>query len=372
MGKRLQFIAGIFKKAGTLNDKRLGYIDIAKMIAIFAVMFEHSQYYVPGVQQDKAFLIFRIWVFGFFFQTFFFSAGIVDKQVGKDSWKTFLSKLVSGIFVPYIAWCFIWGTHFDASFLKGIFWGTQTSIAGAGTDGLLWFFPVLIVARILYKACCTIMIRVLHKRSVFFLLASAIVLGAVGWSLADGGENRIWFGGDIAMVAAALMLVGQVLVGVVECLREGKWTVKLAALVICLIISVVSCYTNMPYYIDEAGIFGYKEVVIMAQGYFGWNGMLFMISSVSTCMVILIVAMYLEKILPSMARWGQYSMGFMLMHGKLFPLAVTILTGLIGINTQISPFLFALISTFIVTVLCMPIIVAVNKFLPQLLGKAKT
>lgn len=370
MDKKEQVIAEAHENVMRLSKNRISYIDIAKMIAIFAVMFDHSQYYVPQIQISCDFNIFRIWLFSFFLQIFFFVVGVVDKEITTKkvvSWKRYLYKLFVSVLVPYILWSFILTTKYGTSFLGGVLWGTQTSLAEAGVDSILWFFPVFFTAKLLYRIVIRSMYRLRNEKSNLFILAVTIILALCGFTLAGNGQNRVIWGLDIAMIGASLSMLGQLSVPVVEWIRCRAWYTKLLLLLVLLPISVVVSYLNMPFGVSNDGSIVYYSTVWMAHSLFGKSILLFLLSSVVSCIMIMLVAMLLENC-NFIAKMGRHTLGFMMLHGKMYPIVASILASISGIATM-NGCILALIATCMVSVLCLPVIAFIAKFTPSLEGK---
>lgn len=355
-----------------LNEGRKHDIDIAKMIAIFAVMLDHSQYYVGPVYASQYFMVFRILLFGFYLQIFFVTVGLVDREdylTGTQSWKQFLQKLFTSLLVPYLVWSLILGTRTDIGFIKGLLWGTQTSLSTAGTDSILWFLPVLFFSRIIYRAVMKLMFRFVHKQSVPFLLAAALILAASGSFLADGGKNTVIWGLDIALVCASLILIGRLLTPTLEWLRRQKWQKKLLLLAGLGVLTIITSFLNMPFDVNDTGLVIYRFSVWMAHSCFGANWFLFLVNSAISCLAVLTASMLLEKC-TFLAYWGQYTLGFMLIHIKMYPLVANVLLLIPGFSS-ISSIPMAVIVTAAVTVSCIPVIAFIDHFIPELLGKKR-
>lgn len=350
----------------TLSKGRVGYVDIAKFLAILAVIYDHAQYYYPGLQHSNSYILLRVFVFSFYLQAFFFVTGIVDRENHgePESWGKFLQKQFFSILIPYVAWAAILSASWNGSFVKGLLWGTQTSLS-AGTDSILWFLPVLFWARIIYRGCMQAMYRVLGKESPVVLIAGALILGFAGWMLSGNGSNKVIWGLDIALMSAALMLLGRCLKPAMERLRSAALKWKLLTALVSLVLAVALAYANVPMTQDAAGILVFRKAVWMAHGYFGLHWLLFLASSTVSCVFVLTVAMLLEGS-ELLIRLGQNTLGFMLVHGRLYPLAVALIRPLLGgLPAVCSGVLLAGVNG----ILCIPVVWFINRFAPALLGK---
>lgn len=348
------------------SSDRVRYVDISKLIAILAIVFDHSQYYFPAIQYSASFNVIRVWLFSFFLQIFFVTAGIVDREDylhNPLTWRACIKKWFTAILIPYFLWACILGTNLNVNFLKGILWGTQTSLSAIGVDSILWFFPVLFWTRLIYRLVMRTVFWIRGKKSVWLRLTACAMLTVLGSFLSDNGSNTIIWGLDIACVSAVLMLLGGLAVPSIEWLRHQKTNVKALILLVMLILSVVLAYVNMPIYVNDQGMVVYRASVWMAHGYFGVNIILFLASSIVSCAVILLLSMFLENC-EKLAQLGQYTMGFMMTHGIGFRITSAILD-----FQNIPRILLAAIATIVTVLICVPMVLFIKHFVPVLMGK---
>ena len=143
---------------------RIEWVDFAKGIAMFTVIFGHAAIY----NHEKFFIASLIAVYEFHMPFFFIIAGYLlnfDKWSGAENFKNFSAKLFKRLFLPYylaeILWYPIWflaghvmghtayirnETLSPFNALLGIFIGNGNLLALVP----LWFLPALFFAELIY------------------------------------------------------------------------------------------------------------------------------------------------------------------------------------------------------------------------------
>lgn len=347
------------------TSQRIGYVDIAKLIAILAVIYDHSQYYVTGFQHSNSFVLSRGFVFSFYLQIFFLAVGLIHRgeRAQNESWVTFLKKQFFSIVIPYVSWAAILSGSWNGSFVKGVLWGTQTSLS-AGTDSILWFLPALFWAKVIDRLTMQLIHRFIHNESPVVLAAFGLILGGCGALLAADGSNAMIWGIDIALMGAALIFLGRLLKPLLERIRQMPLKGKLSVAAIALVASLILAYANLSYAENAQGIYYLTKAVWMAHGYFGVHWILFLISSAVSGVFIMTVAMLLEPV-EILSRLGRNTLGYMLVHGRLYPLAAWVVTPMLGFFPAI---VVAVLVSVVNLALCVPTVAFVARFAPALLG----
>ena len=340
--------------------KRISFIDIAKLIAITGVIFDHSQYYV-GVSQS--FMVLRIWIFTFFLSTFFFVPGIVSKERpltrAKDWWR-FISDTFRSIMVPYYIWGFILSGTPGLGLARSLIIGTQSSLQ-LYTDSILWFMPVLFTSKVFYQCAIQLTNGLLRRFAILGKTILSFLFLAAGVTLGKVFQNSIPLGADIGLVGCSLMLMGSVLKGVLMWLHNEDALIKSIVLVILLAASVMTGYLNTPYTITEDGQVVYTASVWMARGMYGRNGILFMLSST------LALSMLLER-LRFLSLFGQHTMGIMCIHNKLLYYSAAVCSTIPLLNGR-TDIVCQLLLTLITLLLCVPGCFLIAHFAPWLEGR---
>lgn len=188
--------------------KRLEYADIAKAIAIFLVVLGHTNW----VFQDRGWLYIDV-CYAFHMPLFFALSGLFLKTKESYSWagwKRFLVKNLMALMLPYFIWGLI-GMQFTYANVAKLAWGSWLLEREIGTITVLWYLPVLFMARIYCEAVFHLANRIRVSARLAALVAVPVFF-AVGMllphhnSLTDGIGNFMGF--DIAFVAAAFVLSG--------------------------------------------------------------------------------------------------------------------------------------------------------------------
>lgn len=135
--------------------KRINYLDYAKGIAIFGVVFGH----VYGFKN-----IISIWFFSFHVPMFFIVSGILTTNK-KNKFKNILIKNIKTILIPYF--CFSIPFIFINISGRGIV-GFKESILKILTGyglGALWFLPTLFISLSIFK----FLLLKIDKRMLYFI-----------------------------------------------------------------------------------------------------------------------------------------------------------------------------------------------------------
>ncbi len=121
------------------NTKRIEWIDIAKGICIFLVVFGHT-----GLTGN-----FAHWLSSFRLPLFFFVSGILFKSSKYPTLNSFFIKRISTLVIPYIVFSiiiFVWLKFLNNDLVK-----VHVNELYFGWQGIaLWFIPVLFVTEIFF------------------------------------------------------------------------------------------------------------------------------------------------------------------------------------------------------------------------------
>lgn len=154
-----------------MNDtsKRIEWIDIAKGITMILIVWGHNL--------DTTSLLFRV-ITSFAVATFMFLSGWFHKQ--NISFKEFVYKKLITLVRPYYIFGIIFLTvytiykGYDISGLKALYFGGKTILGEVEFDGPLWFFLCLFIVSIYYYCLKKIMPNKL------ILLLVLIILSCIG------------------------------------------------------------------------------------------------------------------------------------------------------------------------------------------------
>ena len=354
--------------------KRYDDIDCAKCIAIFLLLVEHIGNFTTlaggGYPQLKT------WICSFHMPLFFILFGMVSgRKVPKNfhQWQNFLERRSMALLVPYFLWCLIYATRFDKSFFAGVLWGTNSSLAMAGTNSVLWFLPTMFAASVLFMLTVCIeeyAQNVLHRKwvkviAVFLEITAFASLSLLCGKLFPMNTLRLIFGLDIAFSAVALMLLGyHVIRPVFEWIRQSSKLVAVIFALICLMAGFVAAQMNAPT--------SPYPVTVMAIALYGKSYLAFVaIAILSTIGILCLCRIICNRF---MAWLGQGSMVIMAAHYIVFPFTQSwsqqLLNKLFS-GLTCYEILFSVCNGVMTVGLLVPLIYLVNRYVPQLAGKGK-
>lgn len=297
--------------------KRLKFIDISKLIAVLFVLVDHAQYYI---EVSSIFMIIRVIWLSFFLQIFFVSAGITssfETTIAKKNYKAFLSKKFRTLIIPYFIWCLILNCsgNYGIDFFVNVLLGTVDSLNNAGVNSICWFLPSFFSANIITLFLLTVFHKFVKgkKRYIYYCVLILLLL-YLQLILNTYVGNYLFFGLKSAFAGSALIVSG-ILIKEVVLHIYYNYCCKRKLILGCslLIPSILLSYCNMPILQNTNSLVQYEYSIWMAQGYFGKNGILFLITAISFSMSVLCLSMCLEKI-GFLEYLGKRTLLFMMEH----------------------------------------------------------
>ena len=187
---------------------RISYIDTAKFLAIFLVVFTHSD--ASGCVASWFFYQFHV---PLFFVLFGFIYGIKAKKVGKPVFY----KLIIRILVPFFLLAFVLGERPDNPrvFFDILYGSAQT--LGRSSAAHLWFLPCYFVSVLSFSGLESIRTKSGVGKFIFSVLLSIAMLFSVVFSLgtidspfADYRKSLPW-SINAAMSGVVMIYIGMVL-----------------------------------------------------------------------------------------------------------------------------------------------------------------
>ena len=165
------------------------------------------------------------------------------------------------------------------------------------------------------------------------------------------------FGGiDIAFTCVIFMISGMYLKDFIEKIRTNK---KLLVLV-TTIIFVITFYISKANGDDSVG--GY----IFVYARYGKNYLIYLVNGIVMCLGMVLLAILLEK-LKCLSWLGKYSLAIMALYYFVFEITTPIFTDIVKYYA-----IFAtLIDSILTIIVCVPLIMFFNKYLPEAIGKNK-
>lgn len=182
-------------------SSRLSYVDSAKFIAIFLVIFGHTGF----IRTPCASIL-----YGFHVPLFFVFSGfciqIVDYQSAIGGGK--INKLIKRILVPYFVYALLLGDNpNNFEMLQTILYGSCFTI-GQVTGSHLWFLPCYFLSVLLFYATAplyrnnrfSVLIKILLFSSLAYLTRSEVVTPYF--------SNGLPWGANAALMGCSLLYMG--------------------------------------------------------------------------------------------------------------------------------------------------------------------
>lgn len=182
---------------------RLDYLDFAKGIAIFLVIWGHT----TGNLDTPPY---RVLLYSFHMPLFFLVSGVVISrhrhEYDKKHWTNFLVKNTMTLLVPYFIWGAIYSNFTYENFGK-LFYGSWQIINEAETLSSIWFLLCLFAARAMAEFVLMISWKFKMIERHLFSLIIAVLSFAIGLLLPKISIGYpLCF--DVAFVALGFILLG--------------------------------------------------------------------------------------------------------------------------------------------------------------------
>ena len=184
------------------KPKRIEYIDCVKGIGILLVILGHI---LPDTSPLK------ISIYSFHMPLFFIAYGMVMKYMPL---KELIVKRSRGILFPYLFWGLAFTGFTVSKRLLCFFWSTNESILLSGSNGMLWFLPVMFLAGIISN----FILKIAGKRkvvivalSIGLMVASAFIGYFHGYIVIKNHSVGFPLSIDVVLLASSFMLVGYML-----------------------------------------------------------------------------------------------------------------------------------------------------------------
>ena len=208
-----------------MQKERLDYLDFAKCIAIFLVIWGHAA-------PTGSSIPYRIVLYAFHMPLFFLVSGMVIARRADEydsaHWKKFLKKNVMALLVPYLIWGAIYSSFGYGNLIK-LFYGSWEMIEKAETLTSLWYLPCLFLARMMAELLLMLSWRIRRIPRWQMALAASAAAFAVGFALPhlSIGDPLCC---DIAFVALGFIMLGYAVKNLVFRLpRRNGWLYLLTA-----------------------------------------------------------------------------------------------------------------------------------------------
>ncbi len=208
-----------------MKKARLDYLDFAKCITIFLVIWGHTT-------PNGSTVPYRVALYAFHMPLFFLVSGMVisrhQHEYDKAHWKNFLFKNVMALLVPYLIWGAIYSNFTYRSFVK-LFYGSWEMLNKAETLTSLWYLPCLFVARVLAELTLMLSRKIKSVQRHLFGFIISILFFALGFLL-----PRIEIGYplclNVAFAALGFIMLGYAIKNLVARLpKKNAWAYLAAA-----------------------------------------------------------------------------------------------------------------------------------------------
>lgn len=298
------------------NQRRIHFLDIARGVAVIAVIVGHIQ---PSLCPEWL----TTWVYSFHLPLFFIISGILINTKKYSSFGLFFKKTVKSLLVQYLVLSIIiFSIDIGKDVVKGEMnlellsrqlFGIITSWRHTELYNALWFIPAIILAEFAAFPLIKIANRLSINRRVLLLILSTIstaVLGSIILLLL--GKKALPWAVDILPIIVSFILFGQLLRPLV--ISEKQRTLSLfrtnIATIIFLSVNVAACILN--YYTLNGRIDLYDSVI--------GNPFLFFISALTGSLFILFLSSVVRKA-PAIERVGSRSITFYAFQTLALPIA---------------------------------------------------
>ena len=330
---------------------KIRYIDYFKALAMILVILGHINFVNAGL---------RAWIYAFHMPAFFFSSGMLMKDgtaLGLRAGAETLWKRFQSLMFPYFIWALIY-SPLEISNLIRILYGSHQTLSSAGSLTSLWFLPTLFVAtamfllaRITLKQKLTVPVKLILA-SVSFCIAAFLPKIRYGYP----------WGVNLAFSAFGFLLLGNVLFPLIRRFSKAAAGKKGVPLCAALVLSTAAASLLYRLNVPDSGY------INMANAVYG-NYLLFLLSAMIGIALLLSVSVLIDRLLPvgkrdPLAFVGQNTMCVFAAH-KAGIKAFVKLFEIIRV-----PSALALAVTCVGTaVVCCPIAVFLNRYLPTMVGR---
>lgn len=333
-----------------MKKERIGFIDVAKCIAMILVIHNHWM-----LDYNNSHI--KIFIAAFHMPLFFLLSGLTIKSPSnKTDIKMHIFKRIKYILLPFYLWSFMY-TGFGLKKLLFILWGSNPSIGMAGGIGGSWFLPCFFIADLI--ACFILWFSRKQKR---WILVLSVLCFVISWML---GKVHISYGFpfnfDVALSGAAFICIGYYarergFFNVIEKLKVSK---QFCFIFILFIITIVFAFCNYSAYSNAYGR------LVMALGYYG-NYFLFVIGGISGSLLIMMISICIQntKISGYLKKVGTNTFSILMVQQLCIGIMEKIISKLnISLN-----FIYPLILSIFCIVICHYVTIILTEIWPNLKG----
>lgn len=329
-----------------MTKERIEYIDIAKFFGIFLMVLCHA-----GMHNIVTSVI-----YAFHMPLFFFLSGyLYDRKKQRNLGQYFVKKCKT-IMIPYIIFALIlcFGTRYLVDWVL-IIYGSRDSLFAASSFTPLWFLPCFFLSTIFYS-----FVSLYTKKSEKLYFGVIILIGILGFYLSSFRHYLCYgcpWNADVALIGVVLMALGN------EAKRLLVDKYRIIGGGIFLLIGIVLSLLNLPESLTEGN--PHVEMSVSVYG----NPLLFLLTAFLLCYATIIISREIvkrcdHKIVKLITYYGSNTITVLCIHGialQLFQLGLK--------RFQFEGAYYALIISLLVFTVLYPIIIFINKYLPNIVGK---
>lgn len=344
--------------------KRIKFVDVAKGITMFMVVWGHTATNAELASANPPTL--SLIMYSVHMPLFFFLSGLsfsVSPMKNGEDWRYFFKKNVLTLVFPYLIWALIY-CAFSPESVEWILYGSWYALGQAATLTSLWYLTCLFVSRIMTEVFVSIIGNYTNLSVRKSALAAGVLLIAIGANLPKISIGYPWCF-DVAFVATGCILLGVGLKKPLIALSVQKISVLRLLLLGCVAVYVVA-------YILRGDT---RSILLMCNSQYG-SGTGVVINAVAGGFAVLLlsmITMQLSEKFPDYrlcdvyAYIGEYTMGVFLLHKPMMqmlimPLLRNCFDGFI--SEGIIKFVSAVVAMVISLMLCN----VISHYVPELIG----
>ncbi|MBQ6038605.1 MAG: acyltransferase family protein [Bacteroidaceae bacterium] len=346
--------------------KRIAYIDLMKVYAIFLVILGHSTILTGYPKQ---------WIYSFHMPLFFALYGMtynIDRHVANGFLTVdFVKHRFTRLMVPAIIWAIgysIATSFFDSSFqssiLLRIFYFSQSSLRSAGSLTSIWFIPCMFLAVLLTELTISFIYNKISRKIVvrnIMILIVIAVYAFVTFALPRISRGYPWCT-NLVPLATAMILIGYLVRQIIDAYSDLCAKQKFIIPIVLILSFAILCLASWYNWHFITG-----NNVDMASAKFG-NPLLYIIGAVAGLFMIVALSKLTStsSLHPAVAFIGANTYGVFLIHKPIIVSLGTILATK-GYGNLITAF----ISAIIVLIISGITTYIIDKICPILIGNKK-
>lgn len=346
-----------------MTDKRIYWIDAAKCVGMFLVIFNHFN---ADVGQGAI----KVFFASFHMPLFFVISGLTIKGGAASAREigSFVRNRSYGIMVPYYLWAFIFCSGFTVRNIAFIIWGSNRSLGLAKSNQVLWFLPCLFLAVVITRISLAVIAAYaktdrIGNIAVFILTASYFVLGWVFDKVMPTLESMDYpFSLNLSFTASGFILTGYLIKTVmmnIGCYRNvdniGRDVIIGVA---SFAAAVIFAFCNKPAITNDWGR------VVMALALFG-NYWLFIVSGIAGSVFVIAAVRLLGNRSSIISRIGRETLTILAVHKAIIKAVSRLLN---NAEPGIRSILLLTMLAIIVLLLSYLIALGIRKTVPNLSG----